>query len=363
MSPRLAQQLGPELVGRRVVLRRRLPDGSAGDLLGELVRWDGSGAQAAVTVRTDRGDVTVPVGDVLGGKPVPPRPARRGRPHRTIGWTDLEDIATDGWQAVETERLGDEPGWLLRASDGFTSRANSVLALGDPGLPLSQALDRAEDWYRARSLPPRFAIAWPLSAVRAAEVPGTSPNPRAAAYARGVDTDLDRALVAREYRLDTPTLVLTAATREVQVATTPPHDPRATPGVRVDDEPDEAWLGVYHYRGRSLPPVARRLLMSAPAQAFASARDAAGRTVAVGRAASSRGWTGITAMEVVPEARRQGLARQVLRALADWADTRGDPCLYLQVAVGNDPARALYDSVGFGAHHGYHYRVLDAATR
>jgi predicted GNAT family acetyltransferase len=34
--------------------------------------------------------------------------------------------------------------------------------------------------------------------------------------------------------------------------------------------------------------------------------------------------------------------------------------MYLQVARENTAARALYESVGFAAHHGYHYRVLDA---
>ncbi|HET8615633.1 MAG TPA: hypothetical protein VFL94_08930, partial [Actinomycetales bacterium] len=119
---RLAQRVGPDQVGRRVVLRRRLADGSAGDLLGDLVRWDvddrpGAGP-AQVTVRTRAGDVTLAASDVLGGKPVPAPPARRGRPHRTIDWRDLEDLAAEGWQPVELEWLSTPGhGWRLRAAD------------------------------------------------------------------------------------------------------------------------------------------------------------------------------------------------------------------------------------------------------
>lgn len=342
---RIAQRVGPEQVGQRVVLRRRLPDGSAGDVLGDLVRWDTTGATPIVTVRTRAGVVTVAASDVLGGKPVPPPPARRGRAHRTIDWVALEDIASDGWRPLEQEQLGDVGvGWRLRAAEGFTGRANSVLTLGDPGLPLGDAVDVAERWYADRGLRPRFAVPWPLTVSRVEQ-------DRAFA---GIDTDLDRELARRGYHVDTPTLVLTAAAREVAVAATPVG---GHGDVRTDSEPDAAWLAVYHYRGQELPSVARALLLSAPLQVFASVRDAHGPASAVARGASSRGWTGITAMEVHPAQRRQGLARRLIGRLATWALDHGDDALYLQVAEANTGARALYESVGFSVHHGYHYRV------
>jgi hypothetical protein len=60
-------------VGARVVVRRRLPEGGSGDLLGELVRWDED-----VVVR-DRSGVahTVRRSDVVAAKRVPPPPVRR----------------------------------------------------------------------------------------------------------------------------------------------------------------------------------------------------------------------------------------------------------------------------------------------
>lgn len=60
-------------VGARVVVRRRLPDGGSGDLLGELVVWD-----ELVVVR-DRAGVEHEVArtDVVAAKRVPPPPERR----------------------------------------------------------------------------------------------------------------------------------------------------------------------------------------------------------------------------------------------------------------------------------------------
>jgi len=62
-------------VGSRVVLRRRLPTGGLGDLLGVLECWD----DELVVVRDRHGDThDVRPEDVVAGKRVPPAPARRG---------------------------------------------------------------------------------------------------------------------------------------------------------------------------------------------------------------------------------------------------------------------------------------------
>jgi len=56
---------------------------------------------------------------------------------------DLERAAALHWQAPDVEPLGD---WVLRAAEGFTGRANSALPLGDPSLPLAEAVTAAGDW-------------------------------------------------------------------------------------------------------------------------------------------------------------------------------------------------------------------------
>ena len=70
---RYERSLGAADVGARVMVRRRLPEGMYGDVLGELVSWG-----AEVTVR-DRHGVThvMPVDDVVAAKRIPPPPARR----------------------------------------------------------------------------------------------------------------------------------------------------------------------------------------------------------------------------------------------------------------------------------------------
>lgn len=71
---------------------------------------------------------------------------------------DLEEVAADGWRGTEEESLG---GWRLRAAGGFTGRANSALAVGDPGLPLPAAAAAVHRWYAARELPTMISVAYP----------------------------------------------------------------------------------------------------------------------------------------------------------------------------------------------------------
>jgi len=133
--------------------------------------------------------------------------------------------------------------------------------------------------------------------------------------------------------------------------------PQLAERVDLHPEPTQAWLD--HYRGKHLPPVARQLLLSAQFQAFASIRRD-GEIVAIGRVAVAEGWGGLTAVEVHPGHRRTGLGTAITAALAAAAAAQGAVSLYLQVAVGNQAARALYARAGFIEHHGYHYRVAPA---
>jgi ribosomal protein S18 acetylase RimI-like enzyme len=246
---------------------------------------------------------------------------------------DLERAAARHWQAPEQEPLGE---WLLRAAAGFTGRANSALPLGDPGVPLPQAVTLVEDWYRRRALPPMIVIPSVLS-------PSAPPSP--------LETHLtERAWVLRPG----PALVMTADIAAIGAGR--PDTPDWDYEVRLDPEPDAAWLALYRYRGQDLPPIARTLLMSAPWQAFASVRRK-DQAVAVGRISVAGQWGVITAVEVDASCQRQGLGVAITAALASAAADRGAHRILLQVETGNTPARALYARCGFRDSHYYHYRV------
>lgn len=109
------------------------------------------------------------------------------------------------------------------------------------------------------------------------------------------------------------------------------------------------------------PPVARRVLRSAPWQGFTSIRRPDGAVLAIARLSVGGGWAGITAVEVSPECRRQGLGTMITRAACAEAARRGVQRMFLQVEVDNTAAQAMYERCGFRYSHRYHYRVAPAA--
>jgi GNAT superfamily N-acetyltransferase len=251
---------------------------------------------------------------------------------------ELERMAAAHWRGTEEEWLGE---WLLRAADGFTGRANSALPLGDPGLPLEAALDYVTGWYRARELPAVMAVPLPLLAADDAPAVG-----------------LDAELTVRGWATRPgPAFVMVA---DLPLAVAGGGLP-AGAVVAADAEPDEGWIAAYHYRGTDRqPPVLRRVLTSAQQQAFISIRAESG-VLAIARLSIADGWAGITAVEVDPAHRRAGLGLAITAAACAEAVARGVRQVFLQVAVDNAGARALYERCGFGYSHRYHYRVAPAS--
>jgi hypothetical protein len=71
---RFTRDVGPGDSSVRISLRRRLPDGGYGDVLGDLMSWSDG---VVIIVRRDGSQVTVAEDDVVAAKRIPPPPVRR----------------------------------------------------------------------------------------------------------------------------------------------------------------------------------------------------------------------------------------------------------------------------------------------
>lgn len=285
-------------------------------------------SDATFTVLTRTGEsVTVRRADVGALRVVPPAPSRRGAPHRALSAQAVQALMVDAWPPMEREQLG---GWLLRAARGFTGRANSALTTGDPGLGVPAAVDAVERWYAARDLPSNLVVVGEV---------GFDP------WSTPVGAELAR----RGYAGRVATLTLTAATRAVLAAT--PTSPGAAP-VETSGVLTDAWFTAYQRYRPVDEMAARAILTGSPEQVFATVRDGE-EVVAIGRLGLAHAWGGIAAMWVSPTARRRGLGRAVVGALALAADARGARSLHLQTDTDNGAALGLYEALGFERHHAY----------
>lgn len=271
--------------------------------------------------RKDGESVRIPESSLVAGKVVPAAPARRRGP--AAGFAELTRTCARAWPPVESEPLGE---WTLRASGGFTRRANSALPLGDPGMPLEEALARVKAWYAERDLPAYV---------------------QAGTGAEGAQELLCAELEARGWVRE-----VSAETRTAALA--PIADVAADVSrVGLSRTCDEAWLARYQRFGTPGPEVVR-VLSGGPSVWFARV-EGAGGAVAIGRCVVDGRWAGFTAVEVAPESRRQGLATAVMAALARQALAEGASAAWLQVEADNAGARGLYDGLGFATHHTYHH--------
>jgi N-acetylglutamate synthase len=305
--------LGPHVVGRRVVVRRLIPGetGPTGgpaftDVLGICTSWDDS----TVVVQPESGQpVTIPLGLIVSGKPVPPRTPPRLR----VSVRDAE-LHTAALVGVETTPLGE---WQLRYEPAplrRRNRFNSCLGIGDPGLPLTQAAGQVESFYAERDRPPLIQVELGSSTEQGLRDLGWEPVP-------GRDSHFLLASLAKVSRVLGHTVGTPPDTRpgDLQAAGAAQVPVRAADGPRVSVEVGD-------------PEVMAR-----------------------GEAGIEGDWLGIHDLGVEPAYRRRGLARSILRELLAWGAERGATTVWLHVETGNEPALALYDGLGFVIHHSCRY--------
>ncbi|SFB51832.1 Acetyltransferase (GNAT) family protein [Amycolatopsis marina] len=236
--------------------------------------------------------------------------------------TTLEFACAEAWPPLVREPLGQ---WWLRAAESFTGRANSALAMGDPGLPIARALEVVCEFAHSHAVEPMVQAVHGSAQETALADEGWVPHVH---YAAGHDVS-------------------------VLLGPLPPA-PAAAPALSVLDEPTDAWWSLV--AGSTEPTRAQRHVLAAPGTGFGVA-EADGTTVGAVRLAPARGLLHVGRLEVRPEHRRRGFAGALLGAGGDWARERDLTACVLQVSVRNHAALALYARLGFTEHHRYRYWV------
>jgi N-acetylglutamate synthase len=257
------------------------------DVLGTLVSWD---VETCVVAPESGAAVSIPLDQIVTGKPVPPRGSVRQR----VSVREAEIRALPLWVSPTTAPLGE---WVLRIVTGErgrgSRRANSCLAVGDPGHPVLEAAARVQEFYAGYG--------------------------RVATVQVEVGSDVDVALTDAGWDPgepeDAPYLVgsLVMARRASG----------SDDGVEVTVE-------------------ASRMLATL-------AQD--GVEVGRVRAELNGDWFGVHGLHVEESARRQGLGRRLMAGLLDAGAEHGASTLWLEVDRVNTPAWMLYAGLGLREHH------------
>jgi GNAT superfamily N-acetyltransferase len=292
-------------VVRRVLRGEAGPSGGPAltDVLGICTAW---GAGVCVVAPETGPPVTIAIADIVSGKPVPPRPSPRLR----VSPREAQVRAFALFPDLEVTPLPGPSGWLIRSSATASARrANSALAF---------PVDPAGTSYEV--------------------VAGATTS-----YDVGTVTQVERHYAG----LGKPAVAAVLGESEER---------EFLRGVGWVPESDDADT---HFQLASVASV-RRSLRSVDHSGVVLTFDGATATAAVpglaqGVAAYADDWVGFRAVEVSPGHRRRGLGRTVMAALLEWGAELGATTAYLQVLGHNEPALALYASMGFATHHAYAY--------
>lgn len=162
----------------------------------------------------------------------------------------------------------------------------------------------------------------------------------------GEDT-LDQSLETRGYSISDPTILMQAPIAKLQAEVPPVTTFPIWPPLQIiydlwlESGMDPARFDIMHRASDPKIALLGRVNARPAGAVFAAQHD---NTVMV------------HALEIVPDQRRNGLARHLMHAVAAWGYDRDADSLALAVVRGNAPAIALYHSLGMEEIGGYHYR-------
>ncbi len=307
----LMDRPGRSDVGQRMTVRMHDPDGGYRDILGIL--------ESPTSIRKRDGSlVSFDPDRIALWRKIEPRVDRAGKGSPlSLRIDEIERAASATWPAAEQVLMGD---WILRATGKFTMRANSALALGDPHIEISQAIDKVVAFYQERNLTPTIHVALPTY------------------------VELDALLASKGW---SEKIVVHVMVSDINVGKT------MNEGIgtwEYSTEPSDEWIGLQKDDG------AKEIMKRSPA-IYAGLRID-GRLIAVGRTANFEKWTVLTRLFVHPDFRGKGLGKDLVINLLKAAAKQGATKALLQVDSKNENAIALYKKMGFTLHHAYKYRLL-----
>jgi GNAT superfamily N-acetyltransferase len=264
------------------------------DVLGICESW----AEGRVLIRREDGStIEIDTADIVSGKPVPPRASTRMR----VSVREAEGHAAPLWPVVVREPLGD---WELRTDPEpvgrLIKRANSCLAMGDPGVPFDDAARQVIAFYTSRGREALAQVEADSNLERAfadagwQDVPGGEADSMLASLSRSRRLlDVERSDVTADRSVDGPRLEVTA-----------------------DLGPDR---------------------------------------IGFVQAALDGDWLGVHGLFVEHGHRRQGIASLLMAEVLDYGAEQGATTLWLHVETDNAPARAFYERLGLVTYHTCRY--------
>jgi hypothetical protein len=245
-----------------------------------------------------------------------------------VNYKIIEELNLNNWQPLST-LLYD--GWVLRFSNGYTKRANSINPIHYSTYDLNQKIKECEKIYSNNDLRTTFKI-----------TPFVKPE------------NLDDILEEKDYSLIDSTSVQTMDLDRIIEPTL--HS------VKLDTNINVGWINHFcrlnNVEENNKNTMVQMLSNIVTKKCFISLYHQ-GDVIACGLGVIEREYIGLYDIVTDSNFRNRGFGEQLILNLLKWGKENGAKYSYLAVLFNNDPALRLYSKIGYSEIYKYWYRVKE----
>lgn len=240
----------------------------------------------------------------------------------------IEELSMNAVPSLNTALFD---GWILRFSEGFDYKSNSINPLYTSTYELNYKIEYCERKYASLNLPAIYRL--------------TENNCNI----------LDKALDIRRYKIIKESEVMTLPLSNINI--------QIQPSVKVSNHVDDKWLkGFYKLANIKSKPkqyAAQKIINNIQTKIVCSYIEQNNLIVACGLGVIERGFVGLFDINVAPIYRRIGFGTQICNSILREAIKQGAYIAYLQVSALNKPAISLYKKLKFTEQYKYWYRIKE----
>lgn len=241
--------------------------------------------------------------------------------------TKIEELSISALPALQTQIYD---GWILRFSEGYTKRANSINPIYFSNDDVKSKIENSERMYRKKNLKVVYKMT-------------TNVYP----------SHLDYVLECAKYSLLDPTSVQVKSLKETE-------EPDKT-NIVVYTKLHEKWFEnfcILNDISEKNNPILKKILENIiPETYFVLVTNDSDIVLACGLGVLEDGYLGLFDIVTNPKYRNKGYGKKLINNLLFIGKENGATKAYLQVALTNIPALNMYSKLGFNEEYRYWYRV------
>ncbi len=242
----------------------------------------------------------------------------------------IEELSINAFPSLQTQLVD---GWLLRISNGYSKRANSISPLYATHGIISEKIKEVEQIYQARNLPVMFKL-----------------TPRV--FPKNLDSILDQV----GYSLEGLTSVQVLSFDEFVV-----NLPLSS-NIIIYDCLEDKWFNSFcelnNMKESDQSTLKKMLETIVPEVCYVLLFNDKKEVLACGMGVLEDDYIGLFDIVTNPKYRNKGYGMQLILNILDWGKANGAKRAYLQVVLDNIPALNLYKKLGFKEAYKYWYRII-----